>query len=200
MGNRATVIFWDASTKACSPAVYLHWNGGPDSVYGFLEELDRRNVRADQEYECARFIQIVGEFFSQSYAPPTDGDPHGIYRESAFGLSLGVVNGPTQAAMKRSVPKALEGVMTDHGDNGFYLVDRTQYATNLLGESVRQTHVRRFVERYVGDGTSYGAGTFVLKEMEPEEVEQEKIDEYRFEFRKFFSELYPQLDPAPEGV
>ncbi len=39
MGNRATIIFTDGK-KSFSPAVYLHWNGGPESVYAFLEELD----------------------------------------------------------------------------------------------------------------------------------------------------------------
>jgi hypothetical protein len=102
MGNRATVIFSDEKGDNFSPAVYLHWNGGPESVYGFLEELDRRKVRADQDYECARFIQLVGEFFDQ---------------DTISGYSLGVVNGPKSLS-------ELESVQTDHGDNGFYIVIR----------------------------------------------------------------------------
>lgn len=109
MGNRAHIIFWhrDRDEPRFSPAVYLHWNGGPESVYGFLEELDRREVRADQEYEAARFVQIVGEFF--------DNDGEG-------GLSLGIVNGP-----KSDTPSDLEPF--DHGDNGVYLVDRVKGRT-----------------------------------------------------------------------
>ena len=61
MGNRATVIFQAQDT--ISPAIYLHWNGGPESVYQFLDELDRRKVRGDADYEAARFVKIVGEFF-----------------------------------------------------------------------------------------------------------------------------------------
>ncbi len=102
MGNRATVVF--TAGDHISPAVYLHWQGGPESVYAFLDELDRREVRADADYECARFIGIVAEFF--------DADSYGT-------TSLGVTNGPTVIA-----PEALAEVQTDHGDNGFYVVNR----------------------------------------------------------------------------
>jgi hypothetical protein len=100
MGNRAVVIFEDSQSKNFSPAVYLHWNGGPESVYAFLDELDVRQIRADQEYEAARFIQIVGEFFGHE------------------GLSLGVFNGPETDL------ELTEDSQFNHGDNGIYLVCR----------------------------------------------------------------------------
>jgi len=115
MGNRATVIFTNG--EKISPAVYLHWSGGPETVYAFLGELDRRGVRADGEYDAARFVQLVGEYF--------DG------REKFTGLSLGIVNGPSEISKGE-----LAKVGTDHGDNGFYVVDR-----NLRT-------MRRFYERY----------------------------------------------------
>ena len=116
MGNRATVIFTDG--KRFSPAVYHHWNGGPESIYGFLEELDRRKQRCDQDYECARYIQLVGEFLDQT---------------SVTSTSLGVVNGPKSDSIHD-----LEKVMTDHSDNGFYLANRT----------VEPMVVRRFKKFY----------------------------------------------------
>ena len=100
MGNRAFVIFEEDG--AISPAVYLHWNGGPESVYPFLDELDRRQVRADIAYAPARFIAVVAEFMDQ---------------EHYTGLSLGVMNGPefiTAAALQPF----------NHGDNGVYVVTR----------------------------------------------------------------------------
>jgi hypothetical protein len=105
MGNRATVIFTDGKGEF-SPAIYLHWNGGPESVYGFLEEMNRRHIRGadDLQYQAARFVQIVGEFF--------DMDEQGS-------TSLGIANGP-----KSDKPEDLAKVQTDHGDNGFYLVLR----------------------------------------------------------------------------
>lgn len=66
MGNRAIVIFEDEKSTEFSPAVYLHWNGGPESVYPFLDEMDRRHIRTgDGAYESARFIQLIGEYFDQ---------------------------------------------------------------------------------------------------------------------------------------
>jgi hypothetical protein len=105
MGNRGNVIFTDG--KRYSPAVYLHWNGGPESVYAFLSELDRRDVRADTEYDAARFVQLVGEFF----------DNRKVYN----GLSLGIVNTDLSAD---ALLEGLRAVYTDGGDNGFYVVNR----------------------------------------------------------------------------
>lgn len=153
MGNRATVIFWDGKENV-SPAVYLHWNGGPESVYGFLEELDRRHIRADQNYEAARFIQLVGEFFDH---------------DKGCGLSLGVSNGPTAIT-----PEALSEVQTDHGDNGFYIVNRR----------AQPMEVRRFREWW-------NERECILTELTPEEVSAERANadahEYRDVFRKQFA-------------
>ncbi len=137
MGNRATVIF-QAEGKI-SPAVYLHWNGGPESVYQFVDELDRRQVRADADYEAARFVQLVGEFFDQ---------------DGTSGLSLGLAQGPSSIS-----PEALAMVETDHGDNGFYVVDRS-------GQSLR---MRRFIEDW--DSRAH-RGT--VKELDGAAVEAER--------------------------
>ncbi len=103
MGNRATVIFHDDRTGALSPAVHLHVNGGPESVYAFLDELDRRKVRADADYEAARFVHVAADFFDQ---------------DAAGGHSLGVRNGPARIDVDD-----LEAF--DPGDNGVYVVCRT---------------------------------------------------------------------------
>lgn len=104
MGNRAYVIFANRDFTRFSPAVYLHWNGGSESVYAFLAELNYREVRADQEYECARFCQVVGEFF--------DSDGH------YSGLSLGVVSVPDEVTVQKLAQ------IFQPGDNGLYLVCR----------------------------------------------------------------------------
>lgn len=176
MGNRATVIFTDPKRRRFSPAVYLHWNGGPESIYGFLEELDRRECRADQDYECARFIQIVGEFFGNTYDPTDKFDAFGC-----LNLSLGVSNGPKSDSLSD-----LGKVETDHGDNGFYLVNRT-------GEG---PPMRRF-------RASYGlGGGYSLQEVPPDEVVAERAEaeksDYLPEFREFFQKLYPK--PVEEAV
>lgn len=136
MGNRANVVF--VAGEEISPAVYLHWQGGPESVYAFLDELDRRHCRPDANYECARFIAIVAEFF--------DHDDYGT-------LSLGVTNGPAEITTA-----ALARVHTDNSDNGFYVVNRgdrsgvTAYADLGLaldrGE-VKPPAPRRSVRRFI---------------------------------------------------
>lgn len=101
MGNRACVVFHDAD--AISPACYLHWNGGPESVYAFLAELKRRNVHLyDPAYRAARFLHVVGDFFD----------------EVAAGASgLGVLPPP-----KRLTPRWLSELDEAAEDNGVYLV------------------------------------------------------------------------------
>lgn len=109
MGNRAHVVFAEKGWTYFSPAVYFHWNGGPESIYQFLAELDRRKVRADVDYECARFIQIAGEFFDH---------------DRISGLSLGVTNGPQ--SLESDDLKRL-----DHGDNGIYIICRATTPTTV---------------------------------------------------------------------
>jgi hypothetical protein len=70
-----------------------------------MEELDRRRQRCDQDYECPRFIQLVGEFFDQ---------------DRISSASLGVVDG----SMSDNIGDLLK-VQTNHGDDGFYLINRT---------------------------------------------------------------------------
>ena len=156
MGNRATVVFTDGKDQF-SPAVYLHWNGGPESVYGYLEELNRRKVRADQDYECARFIQLIGEMFDE---------------ESVNGLSLGVTNGPTS-----DKPVDLDKIYTDHGDNGLYLVNRTN----------GKMTVRRFLEQ------SNGKGDWSFKEMDSADVDRERDEAEKSDYRADFREFYEKL-------
>lgn len=66
MGNRAVVL-----PKGSTTGVYLHWNGGPDSVGAFLEYCKLRGFRDfggenRDGYGMARFIQIVANFFGGS--------------------------------------------------------------------------------------------------------------------------------------
>ena len=60
MGNRALIKF-----DGQDAGVYLHWNGGRDSVEAFLEYCKLRNFRCD-DYGVARFCQVVGNFFGGS--------------------------------------------------------------------------------------------------------------------------------------
>lgn len=47
--------------------VYLHWNGGLDSVTAFLKYCELKGYRSfDDSYGIARFTQVVGNFFGGS--------------------------------------------------------------------------------------------------------------------------------------
>lgn len=63
MGNRAVI-----TTKNRDLAVYLHWNGGRDSVAPFLKYAKLHGYRCPEYdiYGWARLCQIIGNFFGGS--------------------------------------------------------------------------------------------------------------------------------------
>ena len=66
MGNRAVIAFQDESHDEVQPdsvGVYLHWNGGPESVTAFLDAAKELGVRREDEYGAARLCQIIGNWF-----------------------------------------------------------------------------------------------------------------------------------------
>mgnify|MGYP001559088044 CR=1 FL=1 len=103
MGNRAVVIF--KHEKTLSPAVYLHWNGGLESILAFLQEMDRRKIRggSNMDYQVARFIHVCCDFFDLA---------------GATGLSVGTFNAP-----KSLTPASLKAICP--GDNGVFVIERS---------------------------------------------------------------------------
>lgn len=57
MGNRAFIKFQGENV-----GVYLHWNGGRDSVEPMLEYCRLKRFRFD-DYGIARFCQVIGNWF-----------------------------------------------------------------------------------------------------------------------------------------
>ena len=64
MGNRAVIAFVDDNGKQDknSAGIYLHWNGGRDSVEGFLQAAKDYGLRSGS-YGVARLTQIIGNCF-----------------------------------------------------------------------------------------------------------------------------------------
>lgn len=61
MGNRAIIKAKGNDNKA----VYLHWNGGRDSIEAFLKYCEMRGFRDfNDDYGMARFVQVVSNFIS----------------------------------------------------------------------------------------------------------------------------------------
>ena len=64
MGNRA-IITTQNDFDNNGIGVYVHWNGGYDSVSAFLKYCELRGFRPPEEdgYGWARLCQIIGNFF-----------------------------------------------------------------------------------------------------------------------------------------
>jgi hypothetical protein len=66
MGNRAVIKF-----GGTSQGIYLHWNGGVESVQAFLDCAKRYKLRGGS-YGAARLCQIIGNFFGGSLSLGVD--------------------------------------------------------------------------------------------------------------------------------
>jgi len=106
MGNRAVITASESKTKGVG--IYLHWNGGPESIAAFLQVCKDREYRSpgsDQSYAMARLTGVIHEFF--------DG-----------GLSVGLGD--------------ISNLDTDNFDNGVYVIGGDWEVTGRWGEGSRQ--------------------------------------------------------------
>lgn len=84
MGNRAAIT---AHVGASAPGIYLHWNGGIESVLAFLEAAKQLGVRdaSDPDYMMGRLGQVIANYFSGTLsfgfgvAKQMDYSDNGIY-------------------------------------------------------------------------------------------------------------------------
>ena len=80
MGNRAVITASKAADVAQSNdiGVYLHWNGGRDSVEAFLKYCELKGYRSpsDDNYGWARLCQVIGNFFGGSNSIGIDNCGH----------------------------------------------------------------------------------------------------------------------------
>lgn len=96
MGNRAVFVLESMPTVG----IYVHWNGGPESVLAFIEATKQRKARSpgsDPTYCFARLVQTTADYFNR-----------GTIMTNAELTSVGV--GP------------LDQLDTDNGDNGVYWI------------------------------------------------------------------------------
>ena len=99
MGNRAVI-----TTKERKIGLYLHWNGGRDTVEPLLKYCELQGYRSPSQdcYGWARMCQVMGNFFGGS-------------------LSLGIGTYTTDRQM-------------DPGDNGVYIIEGWRIADHLRTE------------------------------------------------------------------
>lgn len=127
MGNRAIV-----KPEGQNIGVYLHWNGGIDSVTAFLKYCELKQYRGfDDAYGLARFTQVVGNFFGG-------------------GLSIGIETGVD------------ENRVEDYWlDNGVYVVKGWDIVRHVgaddshegydLDEFLKEIDIRQPVKEQLGD-------------------------------------------------
>lgn len=98
MGNRA-VITTKKDWENNGIGIYLHWNGGRDSVETFLKYCELAHLRAPEYggYGYARLCQVIGNFFGDDYCG------------GERGLSIGIGK--------------LEDLDCDNWDNGVYIIE-----------------------------------------------------------------------------
>ena len=66
MGNRAVITTKEGYIiQESNLGVYLHWNGGRDSVEAFLKYCELKGFRSPENdcYGWARLCQVIGNFF-----------------------------------------------------------------------------------------------------------------------------------------
>tara|TARA_Y100000114_G_scaffold155771_1_gene180816 strand:- start:1661 stop:2083 length:423 start_codon:yes stop_codon:yes gene_type:complete len=64
MGNRAVITIKDKNRpKEDWSSLYLHWNGGRDSVEPFLKVAKLYGIRCEPSYGIARLSQLIGNYF-----------------------------------------------------------------------------------------------------------------------------------------
>ena len=99
MGNRAII-----TTRERKIGLYLHWNGGRDTVEPLLRYCELQGYRppSSDSYGWARICQVVGNFFGGT-------------------LSVGIGPYTDDASM-------------DPGDNGIYVIDGWRIAERLTTE------------------------------------------------------------------
>lgn len=115
MGNRAVI-----TTKERKFGIYVHWNGGPESIQAFLETCKERGYRcpdSDDNYAIARLTGVLHEFFD-----PADSTCVGI--------------------------GTLNELDCDNGDNGVYVIGKDWEVTDWYGAGAGTTEIyKRIVEK-----------------------------------------------------
>lgn len=104
MGNRAVITTSTDHYKGTG--IYLHWNGGIESILAFLAAAKERGYRdpaGDPSYSLARLTGLLHEFF-------------GVSNDSSVGIG------------------SLEHLDCDNWDNGVYVIGRNWEIIDRYGK------------------------------------------------------------------
>lgn len=131
MGNRAVITNGDID-------IYVHWNGGYDSVTAFLRYCELRKFRTDG-YGIARLTQIIANYF---------GGDLSIGITAHGSIKHGDLDNGTYYIKNWKIVKQDPGCWNDEHDENFNIVamlidiDKCQPEADRLGEE----YIRRKVK------------------------------------------------------
>jgi hypothetical protein len=161
MGNRAMIV-----TKEKTDGLYLHWNGGRDSVEGFLKYCELQGFRSPETdgYGWARLCQIVGNFFGGSlsvgmshYSADTkDWMDNGVYIIENWKIVEREFDGSEQREYPlNEVLEAIDEKQPKHMQLGDILKAKKTKVSNLnIGDSVLYSSFDgQSMQKIVGFGT-----------------------------------------------
>lgn len=120
MGNRAVIIAQNKEGKVSNVGLYLHWNGGFNSIQAFLaycEMMDFRPPEMDS-YGWAQMVKIIGNFFDEG--------------KRSNGLSLGVISVADAKTKNGQLADDAVAKLTP-GDNGVYIIRDWHVVQHLDG-------------------------------------------------------------------
>lgn len=117
MGNRAVI-----TTRYKNMGIYLHWNGGLESVLAFLEVCKQQGYRSPERdsYGWAALTGVITTFFNHT------------------GMSCGIA--PYQQ------------LDTDNGDNGTYVIENWEVVERLYARNKTPRTQVEHLSKFARDG------------------------------------------------
>lgn len=121
MGNRAVV-----TVKGSKVGVYLHWNGGRESIEAFLraaKDLGVRDPVSDTSYFYARFTQIVANFFGGTLSVGVDSltklDTSGDNGVFVIGAGFVILKGAASSDPRPDYSETVYKLVMEHNQVAF---------------------------------------------------------------------------------
>lgn len=146
MGNRCLIV----PKGNESIGVYLHWNGGVDSVTAFLKYCELKGYRSfnGDGYGIARLCQVIGNYFGGSLSLGIEPITHELTEEFANNYDNGIYIVDGWKICERISPSGHEGYDLTEMLIG---IDKSQPVDEQLGEDFFKAEEVDAMELNVGD-------------------------------------------------
>ena len=146
MGNRCLIV----PKGNESIGVYLHWNGGVDSVTAFLKYCELKGYRSfnGDGYGIARLCQVIGNYFGGSLSLGIEPITHELTEEFADNYDNGIYIVDGWEICERISPSGHEGYDLTEMLIG---IDKAQPLDEQLGEDFFKAEEVDAMELNVGD-------------------------------------------------